>query len=195
MKSSTEAMQSKQIEDIIDKVLSVSAVEEISQIWDAAIGSYAFPQADIGSFAEFNECLTEFVLHLPGYSKEVLSGRTSADALAEAINLLERHYDNNGAKGYDGAYLDAIDIFGAGIAAVLTKLGEAMKQQQLTLLIEWHTTNLINPTDWPLQKQIVTYLIKLLGDSLPEVIRNSDPSRFTNTYRDLIALLQSAGQV
>ncbi len=195
MKSSNEATESKQIEDIIDKVLTVSAVEEISQIWDAAIGSYAFPQDDVSSFTEFNECLTEFVLHMPGYSEEVLSGRTSADALAEAISLLERYYDNNGAKGYDGAYLDAIDIFGAGITAVLTQLGEAMKQQQLIRLIEWHTTKLINPTDWPLQKQIVTHLIKLLGDSLPEVIRDSDPSRFTNTYRDLIALLQSAGQV
>jgi hypothetical protein len=132
---------------------------------------------------------------MPGYGREVSSGHARSEALTEAINLLERYYDSHGTKGYDAAYLDAIDTFGAGIVAVLTQLGEAMKQQQLFRLIEWHATNLINPTDWPLQKQIVTHLIKLLGDSLPEVIRNSDPSRFTNTYRDLIALLQSAGQV
>jgi hypothetical protein len=195
MKNSSEAKQSQQIKDIIDKVLSVSAVEEISQVWDAAINSYAFPKDDISSFTEFNECLTEFVMHMPGYNREVSSGHARSEALTEAINLLERHYDNNGTRGYEAAYLDAIDTFDAGIAAVLTQLGEVMKQQQLFRLIEWHTTNLINPTDWPLQKQIVTHLIKLLGDSLPEVIRNSDPSRFTNTYRDLIALLQSAGQV
>ena len=195
MKNSSEATQSKRIKDILDKVLTVSAVEEISQAWDAAINSYAFPKDDISSFTEFNECLTDFVLHVPTHSGEVLSGRTSADALAEAISLLERHYDNKGAKGYDAAYLDAIDTDDSGITGVLNQLGEIMKQQQLIRLIEWRTTNLINPTDWPLQKQIVTHLIKLLGDSLPEAIRNSDPSRFTNTYRDLIALLQSAGQV
>jgi|GEM_PF-2064163 len=195
MKNSSEAMQSQLIKDIIDKVLSVSAVEEISQVWDVAINSYAFPKDDISSLTEFNECLTEFVMHMPGYGREVSSGQARSEALAEAISLLERNYDSQGAKGYDGAYLDAIDTFGAGITAVLTQLGEAMKQQQLFRLIEWHTTNLINPTDWQLQKQIVTHLIKLLGDSLPEVIRDSDPSRFTNTYRDLIALLQSAGQV
>ncbi|MBK7090658.1 MAG: hypothetical protein IPH59_02880 [bacterium] len=40
MKNSNEEEQSKRIRDIIDKVLSVTAVEEMSQVWDAAIGSY-----------------------------------------------------------------------------------------------------------------------------------------------------------
>ncbi len=193
MKNSNEAMQSQQIKDIIDKVLSVSAVEEVSQVWDAAIGSYVLPEADIGSFNEFNECLTDFVLHMPDYSSEVSSERTRSDALTEAIWLLDQHYDNNGTRGYEAAYLDAIDIFGAGIAAVLGQLGEAMKQQKLIRLIEWQTANLINPSDWQLQKEIVTHVIRILGDSLPGIIRNSDPSRFTKAYRDFIALLQSAG--
>jgi hypothetical protein len=96
---------------------------------------------------------------------------------------------------FNKATRDAIDTDNIGITGILTQLGEAMKQQQLIRLIEWHATNLTDPTDWQLQKQIITHLIELLGDSLPEVIRNSDPSRFTKAYRDLIVLLQSAGEI
>ena len=193
MKNSNEEKQSQRILDIIEKVLSATAVEEISQVWDAAIGSYAPPEADISAFTEFNNCLTDFVLHMPDYSSEVSSERSKA--LTEAIWLLDQHYENNGARGYDAAYLDAIDIFGAGIATVVAQLGEAMKQQKLIQQIEWQTANLINPSDWQLQKEIVTHVIKILKDSLPGIIQNSDPSRFTKTYRDFIALLQNTRQI
>ncbi|MCX6832409.1 MAG: hypothetical protein NT028_09825 [candidate division Zixibacteria bacterium] len=86
---------------------------------------------------------------------------------------------------FNKATRDAIDTDNIGITGILTQLGEAMKQQ-LIRLIEWHATNLIDPTDWQLQKQIVTHLIKLFGDSLPEVIRNSDPSRFTKAVGSVL---------
>ncbi|MBK7090657.1 MAG: hypothetical protein IPH59_02875 [bacterium] len=132
---------------------------------------------------------------MPDYSSAVPSERTRSKALTEAIWLLDQHYDNNGARGYEAAYLDAIDIFGAGIANVLAQLGEAMKQQKLIQLIEWQTANLIDPSDWQLQKEIVTHVIRILKDSLPGIIQDSDSSRFTKTYRDFIALLQNTRQI
>lgn len=136
---------------------------------------------------EFNRVITAFIQHM--YEKGIRLPRTLSfqEALAEAVFILNRYYDNDKAEEYDGALLDAVSKSKEGIEMVLAEITEALKTQEQIKYINWVFTCHIDCLDWEAQKKIIISFLKLNEKFLPTNLLQLNPGRISKIIRELIS--------
>jgi len=137
--------------------------------------------------AEFNRVIATFIQHL--YEKGIRLPRTLSyqEALAEAVFILDRYYDNDEAREYDGALLDAVGKNKEGIEMVLAQMTEALKTQEQMKYINWVFTCHIDCLDWETRKELIIFCLKLNEKFLPRNLLHANPDRFSKVIRELIS--------
>jgi len=188
MKNSNESGNTERINSIIDELKRAQKSDMIADRMSAAIASFPIPFSAVNTFAKFNDILAFFIQHLHGHCNESAWTPTRAEALSEAIELLEHDYESQGARGYEAAYLEAVSNDGHGIEEVLAQLGEIIMQREIRRQQEWAFASIVDPSDWALHKEIAAQLLERLGLFL-QPNGKPNPAQFAEQYRELIALV------
>jgi hypothetical protein len=177
---------------ILKTLINSEIPDQISQKIDSAYEAFEKTQITIRSHRDFNECIAAIVWHI--YLNGLLLPKNlGKDAgLGEAIGILEHHYDNQNATGYDAAYLDAVEDTGKGIEFVLQKIAEIIKAMEIA---QWQNSvffSTIDPLDKNRHLEIVRVLLEKYGTRFPENIRFANPVRFIGLYREIIESVVSS---
>jgi hypothetical protein len=179
--------------EMIFQVLLISDVpEKISKRINETIDSFCAGGIDVSDHQTFNDCISRFIGQI--YKNGLVFPKTldSRTSLAEAISLIEQHYESQGASGYDAAYLDAVDKSGKGIEHVLRELADFIKSTEIAHWLNSFYLSNIDPIDKNRHLEIIIDLLKKYPLHLPDNIRKGNPARFIRYYRDLIELVVSS---
>jgi hypothetical protein len=179
--------------DMILRTLSISDMPEmISQRIKETMDSFFAGGIDVSDHQKFNERISEFVRQIYGNALMFPRMLKSDAVLAEAINLLDQYYESPGGRGYDAAYLEAVDKPGKGIEHVLRELADFMKSREITHWLNSFYLSNIDPIDKNLHLEIVKSLLGKYFNHLPDSIRERNPASFIKYYRNLIDLVVSS---
>ena len=143
------------------------------------------------SHSDFNRVIAEFVSGI--YQKGLRLPRHLSDqeALAEAVSLLEKHYQGIDSRGYDGALLDATVNDQEGLQCVLSQLAESIKAAERKKYVRWVFFSIIDQSDLKARRRITaTYLTKY-KDFLSPAIREMDSAWLADHFQGLIFNLVS----
>ena len=172
------------------RVLSVRLdTTQISNTFDQALEDYLEQYREPKTHTDFYQEIARFVQII--YETGVRSGLslTTQEATAKAIDLLDRYCNNQGARGYEAAYLDAVYSGEAGIGDVCYQLFKMIKDSEISKYQNYVYSTTINPSDWRLHINITQGIIELFGEYLPPLIRESPPERFSGRYKNLIEMV------
>lgn len=158
------------------------------QVLDRYIGHYRIPT----NHAEFNREIALFLqaIYVIGVNPSKIL--TALEATAKAISLLSQYSNNQGARGYEAAYLDAVFSGEEGIGDVCFKLSQIVKESEIRKYRDYVYATTIDPSDWELHINLTASIIELYGEFLPPLIRESPPVRFSRLYKDLIEMVLSS---
>jgi len=182
-------------DEIISLLQDNIALYRINGQLGLAVNSFPGLTADIRTHADFNDQLANFVKHI--FSKGLPADRniSKSKALAEAINLLEQHFESQGASGYAAAYLETISPNGKGFNFVLSQLAEIIKGLEIHRYTNWLFLTRYDHLDWGRQRQLVENIFKNYGEYLPAELIQTDPVYFVGHYRDLVESIISANNI
>jgi hypothetical protein len=135
--------------------------------------------------SEFNRVISAFVRHI--YQSGIPLPRHLSDrqALSEAVFLLEKYYQNEGVKGYDGAMLDAVGGDMGCIEMVLSRLVESMKLAEREKYVQWAFVENYSMLDWNEQERIVSAFMKQNETLLPTELLELDPARLVDDFHEI----------
>ena len=133
----------------------------------------------------FHRIIADFIQQI--YDKGLKSSLMLADPLAEAISLLENHYQSaTYGNGYAAAVLDANDADEGGIQTVLTSLAELIKdierQKYISALFAYHLPG----CDWDLLCEIARILLQDYGPFMPERLARCVPAQIAGQIQSII---------
>jgi hypothetical protein len=177
---------------ILSTLIDSDMPESISQKIDETLNSFNIDALFVSSHEEFNDCIGGFIRQIYGNGLVLSKTLDSHTALAEAINILEQYYENQGASGYDAAYLDVIDETGKGIQFVLRELAELVKAMEVSRWLNSVYISLIDPIDKNQHLEIVKSLLEKYSDHFSTGIKESSPVSFIKSYRELIEIVISS---
>jgi len=158
------------------------------QVLDRYIAQYRIPTNHV----EFNQEIAGFLqaVYLIGVKPRMIL--TALEATAKAVSLLSQYNNNQGARGYEAAYLDAVFSGEEDIGDVCFKLSQIVKESEIRKYRDYVYVTTIDPSDWQLHINITAGIIELFGECLPPLIRESPPERFSGLYKDLIEMILSS---
>lgn len=151
-------------EKILEKLFVLLCEEriakEIDKLIDIAAHNFGLKIKIPINHSTFNQHLSAFVCHLYRNGVALPRDLTDQDALAEAIFLLEEYYQNEDAKGYDKALLDAVLTDVNGFELVLFSLADAIKTVERKKYIQWVFADNFSNLSWSLRQRIVAFYLK-----------------------------------
>lgn len=142
--------------------------------------------AEANVVAGLHEVAARFVQRLHA---EALPGKrelSAAQALDEAIALLERGYAGRAANSYFEAVLDATDESHAGIELVLARMADAVKAQRRALYVRWLIARHVDPADWELRCSLASLLLERCKLFLPPQLQACSPEQLADLAIDLL---------
>jgi len=157
--------------------------------FDDAVGKIAqqFEYQTVSAIdqSEFHGIISDFVGRIYGQALNALW--MALDPTAEAISLLENHYQSAVyGTGYTAALLDANDPEQGGIQAVLMGLAEAIvaveRQKHIRAIFAVHLSGL----DWEVRREIARLLIEDYGRFLPESLAGCSPAQLMGEIPTLL---------
>ena len=140
----------------------------------------------------FIDIVTQFMVHM--YKRGVPLSRTLslAQARAEAIDLLERHYQGLHANGYAHALLDARRLGEEGTELVLADMAAAMKAIHQERYLDWVVARHIAPLNWQTKRDLVRALLERWRTFLPEDMAACPAEQLTCVCASLIRAFTEA---
>ena len=186
----TNSEQNLSSEKLLDTIMGLLNEERmaraIDERIDLAVETFELKVKVPLSHSDFNRLIAGFVRGI--YQKGLRLPRHLSDqeALTEAVSLLEKYYQSIQIRGYDGALLDAAGNNLEGLEYVLSQLEESIKAVEREKYKQWVFVDTIDQLDWEAHRCIAaTYLVKY-KDLLPPELRDMDPARLADHFRDLI---------
>jgi len=149
------------------------------------------PTQDYSS-KEFIKTAGKFIQHIyqngMGTSQELFCQQ----AEAEAIDMLEMHYQNSGSKGYYAAVLDSQDPGFGGLKCVLDQIAIIIIQRGRNDYVHWVFTTHIQSLDWRTKCKIVKIFQTRWSSILPTNIKDCPPEMLADNIPKLIDTLIAA---
>ena len=187
MTNSEQNLSSEKLLDTIMDLLNEERMaREIDERIDLAVETFQVKVKVPLSHSDFNRLIAGFVRGI--YQKGLRLPRHLSDqeALTEAVSLLEKYYQSIQIRGYAGALLDAAGNNLEGLEYVLSQLEESIKAVERKKYVQWVFADTVDQSDWEAHRGIAaTYLVKY-KDLLPPELRDMDPARLADHFRDLI---------
>ena len=155
--------------------------ERIDEPVDSAVASFPFSNPSEYDHRRFHDLIVRFIQHLAAgmvWGRGELSYDHAHD---EAVALLERLYDGEHGRGYDGAVVDAADPEGWGIPFVLLVLAEGIKQDQRALYERWVQTRCLAGADWGVRCTAAEIMLERCRHMLPAMVRDWPAERWADS--------------
>lgn len=161
-----------------------------------AVGSFQWPESPPLDQAIFLDTLGSFVSHVYAHAWSPKQKLAPAQARAEAVRLLQGHYQGQNASGYEAAYLDARHPTFAGLEFVLGQLGQILVDRARKQQVRWVLHQHLNCLPWPLKVQVASELMQRWQTVDPESLHQANPSQMADHCADLLlAQIASESQV
>jgi len=177
------------LDKIVDLVNEVALADQVDEPIDYSAASFECKVPIPVTHKVFNRGIAAFIQHLYQSGLRLCRFITDEQALSEAILLLDSTYENEEAKGYDGALLDATGKGIEGLEMVLTRLLESIKTAERTKYIKWIFADHVDCKDWREREEMVLAYLKRYKRYLPDNLVNLDPARLIEFLPDLILSL------
>ena len=159
----------KQAEETIAKIIALlnetSIKTMVDEPIDKVVKEFCYDVGQPVTHREFHQLIEHFVCTI--YEEGLNDFWRPLDPLAEALSLLEKHYQGTYAFGYSSARLDANDSMHGGIDSVLQRIAESIKSIERAKHIQSVFVRYINPCDWQLRCEIVDILLEYCRPFLP----------------------------
>ena len=136
---------------------------------------------------DFNKIVADFVQQI--YERALRASWMLTDPLAEAIFLLEHHYNSPAyGPGYVAALMHANDGAEGGVQAVLNGLAEAImnieRQKYIERVFTWH----LHGCSWELQCDIAKLLLEEYQPFIPPQLRRCVPAQLVDEIQSIIQM-------
>ena len=154
--------------------------ERIDEPIDTAVASFRLETVPEYRHKIFHDAIARFVRHVMAgmaWGKRELSYDQAHD---EAVALLERVYDGEHGRGYDGAVADAADPEGRGIAAVLLTFAEGIKAHQRGLYTQWVEACCLAGAPWGVRCAAAEILLERCRPMLSPMVRDWPAERWAD---------------
>jgi len=175
----------KVLEHLFDLLNEEQIVKKVDEPIDLAIQVFRLKITVPITHSEFNRVLAAFVRHIFQSGIQLPRHLSERQALSEAVFLLERYYENEDVKGYDGALIDAIGRDTENLDLVLSRLTEFIKMTERGKYVEWAFADNYSMLDWGKRKSIVSTFIKQNETWLPPELVELDTARHVNHFNEL----------
>ena len=175
----------KALRTILDLLNEERLFSEIDEPFDLATKTCQLMVNAPVSHTEFNRVIAEYVQHIYQAGLRLPRCLSIQEAFAEAVFLL-RKYRGVYTEGYSGALFDAALNDQDSIDLVLARLTETIKVAEREKYVNWVLAENYHPLDWKTKESIVETYLKQHRKTLPEKLRNLDPSRLVEHIHDLI---------
>jgi hypothetical protein len=110
------------------------------------------------------------------------------EALAIAIDILERGYVGERSSGYEAACLDALDPELNGIEHVVRQMAEIIKTSEREEHAAWVLGTCLDPFDWQMKQRIAEFLLESLRTVLPAELASIPSERWCRNWDALLSL-------
>ena len=138
------------------------------------------------SHSDFNHVIAEFVRRIYQNGLRLPRHLSDQEALAEAVSLLENHYQGINSRGYDDALLDAGGNDQEGLLYVLSQLAETIKAIEREKYVQWVFFSTIDQSDWETRRRITATYLKRYGVFLSPELRDMDSAQLADHFQGLI---------
>ena len=138
------------------------------------------------SCKEFIKTAGKFIQHIYQNGMGTPQELSCHQAEAEAIHILEMHYQNSYSKGYYAAVLDSQDPGLDGLKCVLDQIANIIIQSRRNDYVHWVFTTHIQSLDWRTKYKIVKIFQTLWSSILPTNIKDCPPEMLADNIPKLI---------
>lgn len=174
------------LEVILDLLDEETVVQKLDTPLDRAVQMFQLDVTIPITHSEFNRVIAAFIHHL--YEKGIRLPRSLSyqEALAEAVFILNRYYDNDEAQDYDGALLDVVEKSIEGLEMVLAQMAVAVRTQERIKYINWVFACHIESLNWEARQNLVSSYLRQNEAFLPDDLLHMDPAQISTEFRSLI---------
>ena len=175
----------KVLEHLFDLLNEEQIVKKVDEPIDLAVQVFRLKIIVPITHSEFNRVIAALVRHIFQSGIQLPRHLSERQALSEAVFLLERYYENEDVKGYDGALINTIGRDTENLDLVLSRLTEFIKMTERGKYVEWAFVDNYYILDWCKRQSIVSTFIKQNETWLPPELVELDPARHVNHFNEL----------
>jgi hypothetical protein len=175
----------KVLEHLFDLLNEEQIAKKVDEPIDLAVQVFRLKIAVPITYSGFKQVIAALVHHIYQWGIQLPHHLSDREALTEAVYLLERHYQNENVKGYDGALIDAIGRGMEGLELVLSRLTDSIKLTERGKYIEWAFVDNYSSLDWNKRQIIISTFIKQNETLLPTELLEVEPVRLVNHFNEL----------
>lgn len=184
------------LEEVIRLLSEDCLRESCDEPIEEAVGSFQWPESPPLDQAIFLDTLGSFVSHVYAHAWSPKQKLAPGQARAEAVRLLQGHYQGQNASGYEAAYLDARHSTFAGLEFVLGQLGQILVDKARKQRVRWVLHQYLNCLPWALSRQVASELMQRWQIVDAESLHQTNPSQMADHCVDLLmAQIASESQV
>ena len=145
-------------------------------------------QDPVPSVEAFHELLAAFLRTARSEATGGAINLAESKARDEAVSVLDEGYVGSDANGYYGALLDATDPGQPGVALVLSRFKELLRDRWRHAYTRWVFARYVDPADWRLRCALAGLLADRLRPWLPSGMGSWPPSRLAGLVPELVSL-------
>ena len=173
-------------EKVLENLIDLLVDEQIAKkVEDLAAQVFSLNIATPITHSEFNRVIAAFVRHIFQSGIQLPRQLSDREALSEAVFLLKRYYQNEGAKGYDGAMIDAIGGDIECLEMVLSRLAESIKLAEREKYVQWAFVDNYSMLDWEERQCVVSAFMKQNETLLPAELLELGPARLVDDFHEI----------
>ncbi|MCP4707890.1 MAG: hypothetical protein GY869_04630 [Planctomycetes bacterium] len=186
--SSTD--QPKQAEQIVSDMYAALDGQFIARRIDGPVdrGLQTFPYeaANPVNHENFHRIIADFTEHLYATVLRAPWKISCRAPLAQALYLLENHYQGTYFPGYMGAWLDAIDPQQDRMDTVLPRMAEAVKAMERQEYIHWAFVAHYESLPWELRCRVADIWLEQYRPFLPPALQHCSASELIKVIPSLM---------
>jgi hypothetical protein len=180
---------------VLDRLSDLLSDEHIAKIIDEPmdLAAHTF-QVTIAlpiNSLKFKHIISAFARHLYRSALPLPRYLSDQESLTEAVYLLESYYQNEGARGYDGALLDAVSTNIEGFELLLSRLTDSIKSAERAKYVKWVFADNFFNLDWKQQHRIVSLYLRQNEAAFPAELCDLAPARLVDCFQKLFITYMS----
>jgi len=173
----------------IVSLINEQALAQKFGVIDSARACFILESLRIKSYEELINTLQAYYVHLQCYIGSSPEVPDMSEARSETIKLLERTFYNKG--GDKAAFVQARDGTQGGIRFILDMLTEQYKADKQDAYINRIFKDAIADMDWEKRIKCIQAIMKKIGPSLPEELKDQPPERFARSQETIGTIIET----
>jgi hypothetical protein len=172
------------LEYFLSELSAENIAREIYKPIDEARASYIMDSVEVANYEEFNEAISAFYVHIYRHLGQLQWPLSINHALPNALDLLERTFQNHGGK--NAAYAEGLNPVKGGLRFIFDLMTESLKQEEKEKFIRAVFKGTLDPLDFDKKVSIIKAFMQRVGPNLPEHIRGYSPEQYATDYETII---------